>query len=139
MTKAPYKVSIPLRFRDADSEGILFFGRANELAHDAYEDFVTSALGFQWKEWFDHPEWGVPIRHAACDFRRPMRPGDTVEVSVSIKEIGDSSFTSAYVFRNSKGDVHCEVTLTHVFVTRAGHTKLGIPSNVRERLESYRS
>ena len=139
MSKAPFKVSIPLRFRDADSEGILFFGRATELAHDAYEEFVTGALGIQWKDWFDHPEWGVPIRHASCEFRRPLHPGETVDIHVSVKEVGDSSFTASYRFTGAgKTETNWEVTLVHVFFKRSDRSKIAIPSGVRERLESYR-
>ncbi|MES2962512.1 MAG: thioesterase family protein [Bdellovibrionota bacterium] len=123
------------RFRDADPVGILFFARAYELAHDAYEDFVRS-LGFTYREWFENETWGVPIRKSECEHLRPIKPGDEISVSVKIENLGESSFTTSYSIA-SAGQPASEVKLTHVFMDVKTKKKMAIPSNVRSRLEAH--
>ena len=123
------------RFRDADPIGILFFARAYELAHDAYEDLVR-ALGFSYREWFENETWGVPIRKSECEHLRPIRPGDEIVVKTKIESLGESSFTSSFEII-AAGQVASVVKITHVFMDTATKKKMAIPSSVRGRLESH--
>lgn len=123
------------RFRDADPVGILFFARAYEIAHDAYEDFVRS-IGFTYREWFENETWGVPIRKSECEHLRPIRPGDIVMTSVKIETLGDSSFTAIYEI-SASGQVASIVKLTHVFMDLKTKKKMQMPSDVRGRLEAH--
>lgn len=123
------------RFRDGDPVGILFFARAYEIAHDAYEDFVRS-LGFTYREWFENETWGVPIRKSECEHLRPIRPGDEIAVAVKIDSLGESSFTAAYEI-SVAGQPASVVKLTHVFMDVKTKKKTAIPSDVRRRLEAH--
>ena len=123
------------RFRDADPVGILFFARAYELAHDAYEDFVRS-LGFTYREWFENEAWGVPIRKSECEHLRPIKPGDEVEVKVKVEALGESSITLAYDI-TAAGQPASLVKITHVFMDVKTKKKMAIPSEIRRRLESH--
>lgn len=136
MASAFFSHPIRLRFRQADPAGILFFGTVYPLAHDAYEEFIQH-LGFEWKEWFQNPEWAVPIRHSSCEHYLPMTPAQTYHARVVADRIGESSFTLKYVFEESQ-KTYCEVSLVHTFLNKKTREKMNLPSLVRERLETYK-
>ena len=134
MESQGFSTRIRLRYRDADPEGILFFGRPYAIAHDVYEEFV-SFLGCDWRSWFQNPEWAVPIRSSSCDHLRPMRAGSECEVKVAVEKIGESSFTLRYEF-NCEGTSSAVVRLVHTFVDKKKFAKRPIPSEIRDRLQA---
>jgi acyl-CoA thioester hydrolase/1,4-dihydroxy-2-naphthoyl-CoA hydrolase len=136
MSRALFTNTIQLRFRDADPAGIIFFGNVYKIAHDTYEDFI-GYLGFEWDEWFQNPDWAVPIRHSSCEHLVPLKPAHTYDVEVWVDRISKSSFTVKYVFV-AEGITYCEVSLVHTFYNKRARTKMSIPSEVLDRLEAYR-
>jgi acyl-CoA thioesterase FadM len=126
-----------IRFRQGDPAGIMFFADSYKIAHDAYEDFI-SFLGIDWKDWFNNPDWAVPIRHSSCEHLRPMLPSQTYEVRVAVDRVGKSSFTLKYFFELDE-HIYAEVSLVHTFINKKSRSKTSIPSDIRDRLESYRS
>lgn len=124
-----------VRFHQVDSVGIVFFGNVFALAHDAYEDFVQH-LGFSLKEWFENPEWAVPIRQSGCEYFRPLMQGDELKIQVTVEKLGENSFSLKYGFYRAS-DLCCEVRLVHVFMNIKTRVKMPMPSLVRERLETY--
>ena len=137
MNPALFSFLTAVRFHQADPAGILFFGHVGALAHDAYEAFVEH-LGFSWREWFENPEWAVPIRKTSCEYLKPMRAGEELTIVVGIEKIGESSITLNYDFR-CKGETHAEMQIVHVFLDKKARAKMPIPSVVRRKLEAYQS
>jgi acyl-CoA thioesterase FadM len=133
----PFVSRLKIRFSHTDAAGISFFGNVFKMAHDAYEDWLES-LGFTWAEWFDNDAWAVPIRHSACEYFRPLRPGLECEIQILIEKIGETSLQMKYVFLVA-GQKCCEVQLTHAFVSWETKTKTPIPSHVRQRLQVYQA
>ncbi len=134
-SRTTFSTRAVIRFRDADPAGVMFFGNVFGIAHDAYEEFIRH-LGFEWNEWFAHPEWAVPIRQSSCEYFMPMRPAEVYVILVFVDRIGESSFTLRYAFE-AKGRKHCEVSLVHTFLNKQTRTKMPVPSDVRDRLEAY--
>ena len=64
-----YPCFIP--FHLADPAGILFFGHAFTLFHQAFEHFVIEKLECPWDLWFQNPEWIVPIKRAEAEYGSP--------------------------------------------------------------------
>jgi acyl-CoA thioesterase FadM len=135
-----FSVQVPIRFRDADLAGISFFGRVYGFAHDAFEDFVGH-LGFEWNSWFNNEDWGLPIRHSECDYLMPLLPSEKYQIQVLVERISKSSFTLRYLFSNVNNTerINCEVRLVHTFYDKKARTKMSIPSDIHDRLESYQS
>ena len=133
--KSPFSTIIPLRFRLGDPAGISFFANVYPLSHDAFEDFVQY-LGFEWKLWFENKDWGVPLRHTSCEYRRPMVPGNDCEITVLVEKIGETSLAMKYVFR-SLSTVCAEVLMVHTFMDIKSMSKRPIPSEIRDRFETY--
>lgn len=131
----PFSATLPIRFRQGDPAGISFFANVYSMAHDTFEDFVQH-LGFDWKMWFANEEWGVPLRHTACDYFQPLIPGKVSTITVLVENLGESSIKMKYLIKNNE-KVAAEVTLVHTFMSMKTRTKMPMPSIVRDRLEAY--
>jgi len=102
-----------MEFADTDMAGIVHFARFFVFMETAEHRF-REALG--------HPvswtgEDGVPLTWprvaATCDYRRPARCGDELEIRTRIVDRGTSSLTFAFTFR--RGDeILAEGRLTSV-------------------------
>src|SRR5688572_15841097 len=124
-----FKSPVSIRFWQADSGGIMFFGNAFHLVHDVYESFVAS-LGFESRDWFENPEWAVPIRHAEADYLRPLKPHESYEARVSIEQVGESSLSLKFTI-SANGLDHCVAKTVHVFMNKKSLAKMPIPESVR--------
>lgn len=130
-----FKTTLKVTFRQADLAGIMFFGNVFGLAHDAFEEFIVKT-GFQWKEWFNTPEYIIPIRHTEADYEAPFIPGESYDVAVSVKALGNTSFTIQYAF--SAGEkIHARVQMVHVVMDAKTKKPVPIPGLIRERLSPY--
>ena len=129
--KPLYTTDVLIHFRDADPQGILYFSRVYDLAHNCLEEFWSkSPLG--WRYWFQNPEFAVPLRHSACEYFRPMQVGDTYRSKLTVAKIGESSveFICEFTQRDT-GTVYTRVSTTHVFVDKKTFTKINVPERVR--------
>ncbi|MGH7939091.1 MAG: acyl-CoA thioesterase, partial [Bryobacteraceae bacterium] len=86
----------PIEFAHTDMGGVMFFGRYLELAHRAYEDLVCHGLGMEWEDWFNNPDWIVPIRALNIEYLSPLRGGSECEIQARVERSGESSFTHTY-------------------------------------------
>ncbi|MBX3021011.1 MAG: acyl-CoA thioesterase [Bdellovibrionales bacterium] len=128
------KLRFTAAFDDSDSEGIVFFGNYFRLAHRALEQWLP-AQGISWEEWFKNPAFGVPLRHAEADYLKPLKPGQTFEVTVRVAELGESSVHFEIEFQTLDGTALARLKTSHVFVSREGMKKIGIPEAIRARLQ----
>ncbi len=130
-----FKTTLKVSFRAADPAGIMFFGNIYGLAHDAFEDFIVNT-GFHWKEWFNTPEYIIPIRHSEADYEAPFLPGQNYDVSVSVKALGNTSFSIKYVFTAGE-KLHARVEMVHVVLDAKTKKPIPLPGLIRERLSPY--
>ncbi len=122
-----------VEFSHTDMGGVMFFGRYLELAHRAYEDFVQEQLGVDWNEWFNNPEWIVPVRALHVDYLQPLRGGSEGEIQTRVVKVGTSSFSHSHTFLSEGKD--CAVaSLTSVFVEKNRFGPIPIPAPLREAL-----
>lgn len=124
-----------ISFDLVDAAGILFFSHVFTLAHHVFESSVVPHLGISWQEWFNNGEWIAPIKQSEAVYQKPLLCGQTYDVDVSVKRIGETSFTMCYRF-SQHNEEYCSVTLVHVFCNRLSGKKMAIPHNIREKLES---
>lgn len=124
-----------IRFHDGDPAGVSFFGRVYFYAHDAYEHFIEH-LGFTYKEWFENPHWAIPLRHSEAEYLRPLRPGETYDIQITVEHIGTTSFKLYYRFMKDT-DTYCIVRLTHTFFDYKTRRKAELPANIRGALQTY--
>ncbi len=128
----PFTTTLPVRFHDADAARFMFFAQAFVLAHDAYEDALAH-MGIAWDDWFESSVQAAPIRHAKADFRRPVRAGARLAISVQLVRVGSTSFTLSYTASSTAGE-HFVVELVHAMMDPGSGQKLPLPDALKQRL-----
>lgn len=129
-----FQVERRAQFDQCDPGGVLFYGQFFSLSHQAIEAYITS-LNIQWKDWFDHREWAIPIRHTEADYFLPVPAGSEFQIKVRLESVGNSSVQFQTQFSSALG-LHAEVRSVHVFVDRAQRKKREIPKMILSLLES---
>ena len=85
-----------VQFADTDAAGVVHFSRllcyAEEAEHALLDECGIAILG----------DGGWPRVSVSCDYLAPVRMGDTVEVTISVEELGRSSVS--WLFLMSKGE-----------------------------------
>ena len=96
----PFRLSRLVEFADTDMAGIVHFAnffRFMEAAEHAY----LRACGLSvFTEWEGHTVT-FPRVNASCDYLRPIRFQDEVEVSVTVERVGRTSVRYAFEFSHA--------------------------------------
>ena len=98
---APFVWTTPVRFADVDHAGIMYYPRFFHLFHLAFEELWRARMGAKaYSDLIDRQRIGFPAVRAECDFKAPLKFGDTAEIELSIGKLGTTSITFRYrVFR----------------------------------------
>lgn len=131
------RVEIFVHFDDGDPAGITFFANYFRMSERAWELGLVKN-GIDWKEWFDHPEWGIPLKTVQAEYHNMLRPGQNCTVELGVKHLGDSSLTLQFEFYDAQKNHCASVRTTHVFVDKKIRKKRSIPDHLRKFLESQK-
>ena len=63
----------PVRFRDCDPAGIVFYPRYFAMMNDLVETFFDEAIGWSFAEMHAHGGYGVPLGQVETRFTAPSR------------------------------------------------------------------
>lgn len=123
-----YTRTVPLA--DTDMAGIVHFSRilcyAEEAEHDALRAIGVDVIS---------TEGGFPKVHVSCDYRKPLRYGDAISVTLQLQKPRKKVLT--WSFQIYRGDeLVAEGTLITVFVNSEGQPTR-IKPEVLEILEEY--
>ncbi len=124
-----------VRFQDVDAAGIVFYPRILEMFSDAYMGFFA-ARGRSVARTLASNTYGLPLAHAEADYARPLRFGDAIEVAVVAVRLGASSFRVGYRVSTERGEIAATGQTVHVAIDRQSFTKIPIPPELREVLET---
>lgn len=122
-------------FDAGDPAGIVFFPNYFTLSQRAWEHQLI-AHRIPWSEWYDHREWGVPLKHVEADFMGMIRPGEQIAIHQTVKQIGDSSVTLIHDFFNAQNKHCARLETVHVFIDKKTMSKRSIPESIRSFLVS---
>jgi len=126
MERSYFLIEVPIRFQDADPAGVLFFSRAFDLFHEAFEAFMATN-GFPLQDIFLKSSFLFPVVHAEGDFKKPVRPGQKVRVLIVSGKRGITSFKVEYVVQSSEGEVIAKGSTVHVAVDKATGRPIALP------------
>ncbi len=125
-----------VRFTHTDPAGYVFFPRFFEMFQAAVEDWFSDCLGLNYAEQILLHGVGFPTAHTECDFLRPCRLGDTLELRLVLEKVGRSSLTLRF-----DGSVRGETRLRARSVLVAIEMQHGRPqplgAELRARLQAY--
>jgi 4-hydroxybenzoyl-CoA thioesterase len=101
-----FSFTTPVRFADVDHAGIVYYPRFFHFFHIAFEELWRSRIGPRaYSDLIDRERVGFPAVRAECDFKAPLRFGDTAEIVVSVSQLGTKSITFRYrVYRVAEGE-----------------------------------
>jgi 4-hydroxybenzoyl-CoA thioesterase len=101
-----FTYSTPVRFADVDHAGIVYYPRFFHFFHLAFEELWRARIGPRaYSQLIDKERVGFPAVRAECDFKAPLKFGDTAEIEVTVPQLGTKSITFRYrVYRAAEGD-----------------------------------
>jgi acyl-CoA thioester hydrolase len=126
-----------VEFGDTDMAGIMHFSNFFRFMEAAETEFLRS-LGISVSYRDEGRRFGFPRVAAACDYTRPARFEDVLDIAVTLEKIGSKSLTYRFDFARD-GDAIAVGRITSVFCEQApGHglQSQEIPDNVRVKLTS---
>ena len=99
-----FTFATPVRFADIDHAGIVYYPRFFHYFHLAFEELRRARIGPQaYSEIIDRDRVGFPAVRADCDFKAPLKFGDTAEIEVTIPRLGTKSITFRYRIYRAAG------------------------------------
>jgi 4-hydroxybenzoyl-CoA thioesterase len=130
---------MPVRFADVDHAGIVYYPRFFHYFHTAFEEFFRERMGSRaYVALLDEARIGFPAVSAHCDYKAPLRFGDTMAIDMSIERLGERSVTFRYrVYRcpeSGDGDevLAADGTSTCAVVDLDAFRATPIPVHLRE-------
>jgi acyl-CoA thioester hydrolase len=128
-----------VEFVDTDMAGIVHFSNFFRWMESAEVEFLRS-LGLSVAFPDDGHKLGMPRVSASCDYLKPARFQDVLEIAVTIRRLGTKSVTYGFDFtkddevvaRGQVSSVCCRVA------PGRGLEAVAIPAGIRQRLEQAR-
>ena len=125
--------SLQVRFRDCDAMG--------HVNNAVYLTYLEEARFAYWRalwgaEMGSPAAPGVILARAEIDYRRAARYGETLEVRMSLEDIGRTSIRSAYEIVNTAGDLIAAAKSVLVVYDYASGQPVPVSDAIRSRLLS---
>src|SRR5438445_8368471 len=103
-----FKATRRVEFSDTDMAGIMHYSNFFRFMETAEHGFYRS-LGFSVVANESDPRLGWPRVHAECDYKKPLRFEDNVEIHLLVREKRSKSLSFMFRFRNLSGSPAVEV------------------------------
>lgn len=136
VSNAPFVSEKLIRFHHCDPAGIVFYPQYFILFHELLEDWFNRGLGLNYADLISKERRGLPTAHIDCDFRIPSKIGDTVQMQLAVKRVGNTSITLAVSVR-SRAEVRVTANQVLVLISLEDGAVLPIPPPLRERFERF--
>ena len=136
-----FKAQRRVEFSDTDMAGIMHFSNFFRFMETAEHGFFRS-LGFSICDPARPPRIGWPRVHASCDYHKPLRFEDLVEIRLLVTEKRSKSITYQFRFNRLDGDASEEVARGLLTVVCVGHDATGamrattIPEEIAARIDT---
>ena len=127
---------LEVRFRDCDP-----MGHTNNAV---YLTYLEQARFAHWRSlWgFGTPQLppglpGVILARVECDYKRPTKYGDTIEIRLTVAEIGRSSFRYEYEIIDDQGRTVLTAKTVQVMYDYTAEKPVRIPDEIRALLQIH--
>jgi acyl-CoA thioester hydrolase len=134
----PFCMRRVVEFGDTDMAGIVHFAQFFRYMEAAEHAFLRSLGISVVMEWEGVP-LGLPRVSATCDYLRPARFADELDICVSVRRLGRSSVTYAFEFLKGPETI-ARGQITAVWCQLASGQVLAaveIPEPIRTKLAAY--
>ncbi len=130
-----------VEFSDTDAAGIMHFSNFFRFMETAEHAFFRS-LGFSVMDREPQGRVGWPRVHASCDYHRPLRFEDVVEIHLLVEEKRSKAIRYQIRFSRVDGDHREEVARGHLTVVCVSQAPGGamkassIPPEIADKIEA---
>jgi acyl-CoA thioester hydrolase len=128
-----FRHQVRARFRDCD-----LFGHVNNAVYFTY---MEEARWAYWRQLTgDFPDTRLPgliLARAECDFIRPVRPGETIDIWLGTTKIGRTSMTIACEMVDAHGHAVAKGIAVMVSYDYNAAKPAPVPDWARTRIEEY--
>jgi YbgC/YbaW family acyl-CoA thioester hydrolase len=135
-----FKAQRRVEFSDTDMAGIMHYANFFRYMETAEHGFFR-ALGFSIVEKDRLPRIGWPRVHAACDYHKPLRFEDLVEIHLLVTEKHSKAIKYQFRFRRLNGAEPEEVARGALTIVCVSHAEDGtmkataIPHEIASKIE----
>ncbi|MFC1557038.1 acyl-CoA thioesterase [candidate division KSB1 bacterium] len=133
-----FSYTTKVQLHDTDAAGTIFFAHVLKMAHDAYQAFLESA-GFEIGERLRNSSYIIPVVHAETDLLKPVVVGDVLDITLTSKEIGTTSYTIAYDFTNRGDETVFTAGTVHVVIDRRTQKPVPVPEGLKKVLSEIKT
>jgi YbgC/YbaW family acyl-CoA thioester hydrolase len=136
-----FKAMRRVEFSDTDMAGIMHYSNFFRFMETAEHGFYRS-LGFSVVMKDRDPRLGWPRIHAECDYRKPLRFEDEVEIHLVVREKRTKAISYGFIFRRRAGEGWEEVARGGLVIVCVSHqpgggmTSVPIPEEITQRIEA---
>ncbi len=133
-----YKKQRRVEFSETDMAGIIHYSSYFQYMEEAEHEFLRS-LGLSVALQENGTDYGVPRLATRCEFSRPLRFEDVVDIELRISRIGRGSITYQYLFCLADDEVaRGEVTVACVTRDSEGRMQSSaLPNNLSSQLSVH--
>ncbi|MGA9770185.1 MAG: thioesterase family protein [Blastocatellia bacterium] len=136
----PYKTTLQVRFGDVDKAGIVYYPRIFHYLHIAQEDFFAGHVGIAYHRLIEEERLAWPTVSDSTDFLRVIKYGDTLDITVYISRVGNSSATFEFrVCRAGSDDLLVRSSQVKVAIQMDTWEKVAIPEKYRKIFEDCKA
>jgi 1,4-dihydroxy-2-naphthoyl-CoA hydrolase len=116
---------------DTDAAGVVYFARAMEICHEAYEESLR-VMGISLYQLLSETAIAIPIVHTSINFFNPIFAGDKLVIYQVANLLKDSEFSTAYeiVAPNSPDKALVTATIRHVSIDVKTRERVHLPEQV---------
>ena len=127
-----FTFATPVRFADVDHAGIVYYPRFFHMFHLAFEELWRTRIGPKaYSELIDRDRIGFPAVKAECEFKAPLRFGDTAEIEVTVSRMGAKSITFRYrIYKQAPRTLAAEGSVVCAVVDLARFVATPVPDRV---------
>jgi acyl-CoA thioester hydrolase len=133
-----FRTSRRVEFADTDMAGIVHFANFFRFMEAAEVEFLRAHELSVIMHW-EGRKISFPRVAASCDYLRPIRFQDVVEITVSLQRVGRKSLTYLFeFFRGPELMARGQLSSVCCLASDGGGIKsIEIPASIREKLEAY--
>jgi 4-hydroxybenzoyl-CoA thioesterase len=136
MSTQTFTTSVAVVFGDMDYARVLYFPRVFHYAHRVMEDWFAREFHLSYDRFLSEAQLGLPTVHAEADYAAPIRYGQALQCTFSVRRIGSSSIDLRFRFHAGAAEL-CEARTTVVCVAMDSFTKRPLPADLRAALARF--
>lgn len=135
-----FKATRRVEFSDTDMAGIMHFSNFFKFMETAEHGFYRS-LGFSVVAPESDPRLGWPRVHASCDYKKPLRFEDEVEIHLLVSERRSKSIRFQFRFRKLNASPVIEVARGALTIVCVAHradgtmSAVAIPKEIADKVQ----